>query len=321
LATKDWINEEVINEIEQNYHKGMIQFIILNTIDRSKLIYETLVKRLPQSGDSPRIILHHSQFTYKDREEKERDILHKLKEEKLRPFILVATQVIEISLDISCDLMYTEIAPGDALGQRGGRLNRKGKTWTSNGFEHKMKIFMTEELGETEPKKRPYAPDLLSKTRGVINDGPYSYLKLKNICDEVYSDYKLITPTPLKKIFNECTLFGPSPYEINFGDEEKGRLIQIRSNEVQKFDVIPWSYYVNDEAKLKVENQAKVPIWWYKQDVEEYGNSGRCFELIYKPTGRKEKPYWICKIPYNKDLGFDRRRIDECKSSEENIID
>ena len=320
LITKDWINEEVIAEIEENYNKGLIQFLILNTVERSKFIYETLIKRLSPSKDYPRIILHHSQFTYKDRGEKERDILRKLKEDKLRPFILIATQVIEISLDISCDVMYTEIAPGDALGQRGGRLNRKGKTWTSNGFEHTMKIFMSEELDEVAPKNRPYAPDLLNKTREVINDGPYSYLKLKNICDEVYSDYKLTTPTPLKKVFNECTLFGKSPYGINFGDEEKGREIQIRSENLQKIDVIPWNSYANDERELKVENQAKIPLWWYKKDIEEHGDSGKCFEFINKPSGRKEKPYWICKIPYSKDMGFDLRRINECGSSNGNII-
>ncbi len=320
LVTKDWINEKVLTEIEENYHKSRIQFIILNTVERSKLIYETLINRLPQSEDSPRIILHHSQFTYIDREKKERNILHSLKEEELRPFILVATQVIEISLDISCDLMYTELAPGDALGQRGGRLNRKGRTWTSNGVEHLMRVFMTEELDDAEPKNRPYDPNLLKKTIGVVNDMPYSYIGLKNVCDEIYSDYELTTPTPLKNVFNECCLFGKSPYEINFGDEGKARSIEIRSEKVQKLDVIPWSYYANDVGELKVENQAKIPLWWYKQDQKEHGGVTRCFELVNKSIGWKERPYWICKIPYNKEIGFDYKRVDDCDFSDDNII-
>jgi CRISPR-associated endonuclease/helicase Cas3 len=321
LVTKDWINEKVITEIEENYHKGRIQFIILNTVERSKLIYETLIDRIPQSEDSPRIILHHSQFTYKDREDKERNILHKLNEEESHPFILVATQVIEISLDISCDLMYTELAPGDALGQRGGRLNRKGRTWISNGFEHTMKVFMTEELDDAEPKNRPYDPNHLKKTIESIDNGrPYSYLQLKNMCDEVYRDYELTTPTNLKEEFNYCCLFGDAPYQINFGDEEKGRAIQIRSENVQKIDVIPWDYYDNDEDELKVENQAKIPLWWYKQDQKEHGGMTRYFELINKTIGRKEKPYWICKIPYNKDIGFDYKRVDDCDFSDDYII-
>ncbi|MGB9614941.1 MAG: CRISPR-associated helicase Cas3', partial [Fervidobacterium sp.] len=313
LVAKDWINEEAIAEIIENYHKGLIQFIILNTIERSKLIYETLTKRLQQAEKLDRIILHHSQFTYKDREEKERNILQALNKDRLRPFILVATQVIEISLDISCDVMYTELAPGDALGQRGGRLNRKGQTWISNGFEHTMNIFMPEELDEKNPKKRPYDAHLLKKTIEIIENCPYSYHKLKDICDKVYADYKLSTPTNLKDEFNNCCLFGSSPYDITFGDEEEGRLIQIRDKEEQKFDVIPWEYYANNEHNLTTENQVSVPIWWYKQDEKEHGKA-RCFEKILKKAGKKERYYWVTRIPYSKQKGFEFKIPIDCFS-------
>lgn len=311
LVAKEWINKGTITEIVENYHKGLIQFIILNTVERSKLIFEALISSLSQSEKHIRVILHHSQFTYQDRADKERNILQSLNEDRLRPFILIATQVIEISLDISCDIMYTELAPGDALGQRGGRLNRKGRMWISNGFEHTMKIFMPEELYDDEPKKRPYDPDLLKRTIEVIDDKPYSYIKLKNICDKIYSDYKLTTPTSLRDVFKECCIFGYSPYEINFGDEEKGRLIQIRGDEVQKFDVIPWEYYAEDEHNLIVENQAKVPIWWYKKDEKEHGELF-CFKKVSKKVGRKEKYYWITRIPYSKQKGFDFRTPFNC---------
>jgi len=318
LVTKKAINKEILDEIIGNYQKGLVQFIILNTIERSKSIYDALITKLPQTEELERIILHHSQFTYQDREDKERDILDKLKVEKLRPFILVATQVIEISLDISCDIMYTELAPGDALGQRGGRLNRKGLTWISNGFEHTMKIFMPEELDEDTPRKKPYDPFLLKKTMEVIQDGPCSYSKLKKICDEVYSSYKLIIPTSLKIVFNECSIFGYSPKEINFADEEKGRLIQIRSDEYQKFDVIPWEYYDGVESNLIAENKAKVPVWWYKQDEKEHGEIF-CFEKVSRKVGRKEKYYWITRIPYSKQKGFEIKSLD-CPPPSRSVI-
>jgi CRISPR-associated endonuclease/helicase Cas3 len=320
LVTKEGTNKEVINEIVENYNNGLIQFVILNTIERSKLIYDDLIKRLPpQSTDSPRIILHHSQFTYKDRADKEKAIIKNLNEENIRPFILVATQVIEISLDISCDIMYTELAPGDAIGQRGGRLNRKGRTWTSNGLENTMKIFMTEELDDDNPKKKPYDPNLLKRTIKVMEDGPCSYSRLKRICDIVYQDYRLITPTRVRKVFDECCLFGRKPYEINFSDEEKSRLIQIRSDGVQKFDVIPWEYYANDEKNLIVENQARVPIWWYKQDEKEH-QEVFCFERVPKKVGRKEKYYWVTRIPYSKQKGFDFKTPLDCPPPIPNIL-
>ncbi len=132
---------------------------------------------------------------------------------------------------------------------------------------------------------------------------------MKKICDEVYSSFRPITPTRLRDAFNECCIFGYSPKQINFGDEENHRLIQIRSDEVQKFDVIPWKYYVGDEFNLIVKNQAKVPIWWYKQDEKEHGEIF-CFEKVSKKVGRKEKYYWITRIPYSKQKGFEIKSLD-----------
>jgi len=314
LITKNWINEKIINEIIENYHKGLLQFIILNTVERSKMIYDALILRLK---DTTKIILHHSQFTYTDRAEKEK-ILQNLKENKSMHFILVATQVIEISLDISCDVMYTELAPIDAIGQRGGRLNRNGKTWISDACEHIMKIFIPEEFEDDDSKHRPYDPKLLKSTADLIVNAAYSYSKLKDVCDKVYLDYQLDIPTSLRDIFRECILFGHSPSVIAFSTEEKGRLIQIRSENVQKFDVIPQEYYAEEECNLIADNQAKVPIWWYKKDEKEHGLS-KWFIQVPKKLGKKTILYWVIKIPYTKERGFKIHDILE-DLSQDNII-
>ena len=47
-------------------------------------------------------------------------------------FIAVTTQVVEVSLDIDYDILFTQIAPLDALIQRFGRVNRKGVKSISN---------------------------------------------------------------------------------------------------------------------------------------------------------------------------------------------
>src|SRR5699024_3196802 len=89
------------------------------------------------------IVCYHSEFTSKDRakiekvikamfslkqDEEQKDFLHKKGYEiDTQQGILVTTQVCELSLDISSDVMLTELAPVDALSQRGGRLHRKGE--------------------------------------------------------------------------------------------------------------------------------------------------------------------------------------------------
>ncbi|OEC88796.1 MULTISPECIES: CRISPR-associated helicase/endonuclease Cas3 [Methanobacterium] len=297
------INQKILDSIINQYNLGLKQFIILNTVKRSQEFYKVLKRNLEEKYDNPNVILYHSQFIYKDRMEKESEIRDKSEK---GPFILIATQVIEISLDISCDVMYTEIAPPDAIGQRGGRLNRKGKTCFTNGISHEMKIFAPE-------SHLPYDEELLQKTKNNILNGPISYKMVKEVCDEIYGDYKL-KKTNLEKIFKECALFGYRPIEIAFGEDE-GRLLEIREEKVQKIDVIPCKYYENEKKNLQVENQVKIPLWWYQNDQKEHGNELEYFEIVSKLIGRKEKHYMICEMDYNDEIGFNYGKKAQCTSN------
>ena len=64
-------------------------------------------------------VCYHSKFTLRDRALKEKSI------ESEATRLLVATQVVEVSLDIDFDIMFTECAPPDAIVQRAGRVNRR----------------------------------------------------------------------------------------------------------------------------------------------------------------------------------------------------
>lgn len=318
LVSKDELNEKVIDEIIKNFEKGLNQFIILNTVERSQKMYKELKERL-DDNHRDKIFLLHSQFTYRDRNEKEEKIITAVKKEKKRPVILVATQVIEISLDISCDIMYTELAPADALGQRGGRINRGNKNWKENGKEYILKIFQPE-------NELPYDRDILQNTDKSLEPGVYSYLKLKEICNSVYGRnyievfeekgkflgrYSLINWSGYDGCFEKTCLFGPHPKEIA-PDEETQIGFIIRPEKQRKFEVIPWIYYQGDKKNLKVENKAKVPLWWVSQDEKEHGKGNlQWFEKIEKTIGRKKKTFWICKLPYDPEYGFDSSRIPE----------
>ncbi len=97
--------------------KGKTVLVIANTVRDARQLY----RQLREAHRWPQRALLHSRFTLADRARKE--------EEAQRPqpgTILIATQVVEVSLDISYDAMITEIAPMDALVQRMGRVNRQG---------------------------------------------------------------------------------------------------------------------------------------------------------------------------------------------------
>lgn len=95
--------------------------IVCNTVKRAQEIFEEL------SNKYKNVFLIHSQFIPKHREEKEKKINETFdKNSKIKSGILVTTQVIEVGMDISCDLMISELAPIDSLIQRAGRIARWG---------------------------------------------------------------------------------------------------------------------------------------------------------------------------------------------------
>jgi CRISPR-associated endonuclease/helicase Cas3 len=67
-------------------------------------------------------IVYHSRFRYKDRVERQRELIARFRGDE--PVLAVTTQVCEMSLDISADLMTTAECPLPALVQRLGRLHR-----------------------------------------------------------------------------------------------------------------------------------------------------------------------------------------------------
>ncbi len=88
-----------------------------NTVRRAQAVRASLAERLGHPVE-----LLHGRFNARDRNLKERRLTGGVGAD--RAPLLVATQVVEVSLDISFDTIHTEIAPLEALLQRFGRVNR-----------------------------------------------------------------------------------------------------------------------------------------------------------------------------------------------------
>jgi CRISPR-associated endonuclease/helicase Cas3 len=101
--------------------------VVCNLVARAQQVYSSLRSRL--AGTTIPVELLHGRFNMRDRSSKENLIRESAgtTSERRQPVVLVATQVVEVSLDIDLDTIYTEPAPLEALLQRFGRVNRKGK--------------------------------------------------------------------------------------------------------------------------------------------------------------------------------------------------
>ncbi|MBI5930832.1 MAG: CRISPR-associated helicase Cas3' [Chloroflexi bacterium] len=97
--------------------------VICNTVDRARRLYDELRKHAPQDTT---IRLLHSQFLPEDRNRIEDDIREKFGKgnQDDQPFIVISTQAIEVGIDMTCDILHTELAPANAIIQRAGRCAR-----------------------------------------------------------------------------------------------------------------------------------------------------------------------------------------------------
>ena len=93
---------------------------VCNTVRDAVETYRQAKARQP--GVKP--ILYHSRFRYRDRVEIQQRVLDAF-QDKEAPCLAITTQVCEMSLDISAQLMVTAIPPFSSLVQRLGRLNRR----------------------------------------------------------------------------------------------------------------------------------------------------------------------------------------------------
>lgn len=109
---------EDLDKIKKDLDDNKQVIVCVNSVNLAQELY------LKLKDYNPKLI--HSRFNARDREKAEQNI----KTSKL----LIGTQAIEVSLDISYDVMYTEIAPFDSLQQRFGRINRRGEKGISDIF-------------------------------------------------------------------------------------------------------------------------------------------------------------------------------------------
>lgn len=107
--------------------------VICNTVRRAQRIYRALARYFKgnASDELPVLDLFHARYLHEERSVREQRAFARFGTDKTkRPHraVLVATQVIEQSLDLDFDLMVTDFAPIDLMLQRAGRLWRHAET-------------------------------------------------------------------------------------------------------------------------------------------------------------------------------------------------
>lgn len=180
--------EEISDLLELCVEKGTA-IIYANTVDKAVMFYNWFEKRKANP------ILYHSRFTEPHKKDKELELIDALGktawENNSAKGIAILTQIGEMSINISADIMISELCPIDRLTQRSGRLCRFDKTKIGELYvlvPQKNDLVYPAPYGEYDRKIKAWVPcDAFVKTSEILEPTLYSAEKLVNLLNHVYA--------------------------------------------------------------------------------------------------------------------------------------
>lgn len=224
--------DELKDEIEQAYHKGKKILVIVNTVKKARELYEIL------NGNKN---LLHSGFIQQDRRIREKQIQEDYK--KNNPVIWVTTQIVEASLDIDYDMLFTEIASADALFQRMGRVFRSEGRYISQNDESNI-VIATETPSD---KYHIYNKDVVLLTKEALKSFDNKILTdsdKTDLMNKVYGDKEKIS-----KFYEKFK----KSYELlkdGFETDKHGEAQKL-FRDICNMTVIPYSVYEKNQNLIE----------------------------------------------------------------------
>ena len=158
----------VLADIAERVQAGESILVAVNTIKQAQRVASALRSHLlPEQ-----VKLLHSRLTGRDRKGREDEVQRLLKAGgKGTPLAVVATQVIEVSLDLDFDGIVSEPAPLEALIQRFGRVNRRGlKGKPTQVGDYPVKVVSVTVLTQPVGGQGIYEPELIEGALTVLRE-------------------------------------------------------------------------------------------------------------------------------------------------------
>lgn len=206
-----WIDRTpaaIVEELRRKLSGGGCAAVICNTVARTQEVYQAICEANLVPCDY--LFQFHARTCFGWRQVTEKIILNtfgpgedKTQRNPQRPdaAIVVATQVIEQSLDLDFDLMISDLAPIDLLIQRAGRLHRHPQNQARRpaALKEPQLFIAVSETGEDLPdmsdEQHIYEPELLIRTFLTLDKRAELQLpkETADLIERVYGSYDLST--------------------------------------------------------------------------------------------------------------------------------
>ena len=291
------VDTEINQDIEEIKEKAKTKkvLIIVNTINKAIELYEKL-----KEIDVSNVNLLHSRFIQEDRSEKEKNI-KEFSKDRNESGIWITTQIVEASLDIDFDMLYTEMSTLDSLFQRLGRCYR-GREYIENNPNIKIYIKNTSGVGYI------YDNEIYEKSIELLKpyNGKILEEKIKiDLVDKLYSE-EMLQGTQFYKNFKEA--FKILDNIIDYDTSKKDAQHILRN--IDNIDVIPkiiydenldlFNEYENEkDKKKKYELKRKINKLFISINSK---NKYKIGDLMIECPYVKGK--YIIDTKYNKEIGL-----------------
>jgi len=241
-----WLDEEALaQKLRESLANGGCAAVIRNTVGLAQKTYLRLRDALKNDGIT--VELFHARFPFGRRMEIETAVLQRFGKDgapaERDKRVLVATQVIEQSLDLDFDVMVSDVAPVDLVLQRAGRLHRHDRGPRPAGVaEPRMWLI--------EPGAKDGMPDF----------GPSEYVYARFVLLRSHITLKAIKavqlPDDLERFVEQ--VYGPADLAIPDGwqaalDEAEKKLREKQEN--QQLDALDVAINDPDQSPLEQQSQ------------------------------------------------------------------
>ncbi len=236
--------------------------VICNTVSRAQAMYWNLKEA--SSARDIELILLHSRLTTDDRTVRSKKVINELgqvpgewpigerygwKEGEYygKNLIVVATQAVEVGLDISVQTLHTEIAPANSLIQRAGRCARFA------GQKGMVVVYDLPELGGRQVSTKPYEKELCENTLRELklhdSQQPFGFIEEQALINAVHTEedtqlierFKKRTTTILSDIFTGLKEHTTSVVTKLIRDVAQVRIL-IHDHPEEAIETVPWSW-------------------------------------------------------------------------------
>ncbi|MEG2788373.1 MAG: CRISPR-associated helicase Cas3' [Romboutsia sp.] len=230
--------------------------VVCNSITEAQNLYKQLQEKMKSDEHKNKLHILHSKFIRDERLAKESEIIsfgktYKEEENKNKPKeldkqsgIWISTSIVEASLDIDFDYLFTELQDLNSLFQRLGRCNRKGKK-----DSNETNCFIYTQINEKSfinGNKGYIDKDIFDLSKEAISlcDGQISELEKIQLINTYLTMEKIKDSNYIKKYVNtygSIKDLTPSTFDAN----------EVKLRNILSRDIIPSPIYKKYHGEIK----------------------------------------------------------------------